>query len=116
MKKLLLLAFAFLALSVTFTSCSKDDDTPDSLVGTVWSTTFTYEYEGETYTNTITVSFKTATEYEMTYFDNNQIETGTYVYVKPKVTLDGIVEGTVKGNTMTVTLIQGVSQTFTRKK
>jgi hypothetical protein len=123
MKKLLLLAFAFLALSVTFTSCSKDDDTPDSLVGTAWFLSVTV---GEV-TSTTTLNFTTATEFTSTASfsdsdeDEDEVETGTYVYAKPKVTLtfasDDIEEpvvGTVNGNKMTFT-DQETTITFTKK-
>ncbi|MDR2651460.1 MAG: hypothetical protein LBC68_03985 [Prevotellaceae bacterium] len=116
MKKLLLLTFAVLALSLTFTSCSKDDETPetpDSLVGTEWTSTGTY---------TNTLKFTTETEVTSTYSDDDKVDNGTYEYEKPNVTItyldedEGIsievtLEGVVNGNKMMCGAV-----TYTRKK
>ncbi|MDR1348588.1 MAG: hypothetical protein LBJ63_09225 [Prevotellaceae bacterium] len=120
MKKLLLFTFALLALNLTFTSCSKDDDvdTPDSLVGTAWVVTLDDEDDGP---YTMTLSFTTATDLVITYSNDDEPDNGTYVYEKPEVMITSIgngieisFSGTVNGNKMTLTFA-GVSITLTRK-
>jgi hypothetical protein len=115
MKKFLFLTVALLALNLTFTSCSKDDDNaPDSLTGTAWSLTV------DDYSTIL--SFISATECTFTYSDDDEVDNATYVYEKPKVTItdpdEGSIVGTVNGNKITFTREVdgvGVSVSFTRK-
>jgi hypothetical protein len=115
MKKLFCLAItALLAMSFTFTSCSKDDDevaTPDSLEGTIWM-----------YSNgdrSLTLNFETFITVKMSIVNptsGNTTSTGMYNYSKPDFTItfsDGEVSGTVNGNKMTLYLDNDI--TLTRK-
>jgi hypothetical protein len=123
MKKLLLLAFALMALSITFTSCSDDDEkTPDSLVGTSWAAKIQSSMGGLTISLDVTIKFTTETAFTqtsvLTGFDP-EIETGTYTYAKPNITLlyegdDDALTGTIDGNKMT--FVEGTqSVVFTKK-
>jgi hypothetical protein len=100
MKKLLFFAFALMALTITFTSCSDDDEkTPDSLVGTTWVLTLLDE--------TTTFSFTTSTAFTISYSDEDDVDAGTYSYSKPNITINILggspLTGTVDGNKMTFT-------------
>ncbi|MDR1983610.1 MAG: hypothetical protein LBQ28_02150 [Prevotellaceae bacterium] len=114
MKKVFYLAIAaLLAMSFTFTSCSKDDEvtTPDSLTGTSWG----ISAGGES----VTLTFSTQSLFTFAYSgsEGEEIFGGTYVYSKPKVTLsDGEDEiyGTVDGNKLTLDFF-GDELVLTRK-
>lgn len=102
MKKLLLMLVAVCSMALTFSSCKKDkDDAPDSMNGTEWA------YVDSEYPDfSVTLKFAEKT-YTMTVVDGETYERGgTYVYAKPKVTVDPNsqyqIEGIVNGNTITV--------------
>jgi hypothetical protein len=102
MKKVFSVAItALLAMSLMFTSCSKEDEKEDTLDGTSWS------FAAEDLE--IGLSF-TKSRFTMTFDIEGESETidGTYTYSKPKVTLvagEGVeLEGTVDGNKLRVDL------------
>jgi hypothetical protein len=110
MKKLFYLAVAaLLAMNVTLTSCSKDDDNdsgaPDSLAGTTW----VFTAGG----NSLTISF-TELLYELTMAGpdvENLSGMGFYTYTKPNVVLKlGVgdeaeeIRGVVNGDKLSLTL------------
>jgi hypothetical protein len=123
MKKLFYLAVvALLAMNVTLTSCSKDDDdeiaTPDSLSETTWSVS-----AGG---NSMTLYFINTFTYEVTLVGSIWEEAegkfmGFYSYEKPDITLtlfggeDKIeLYGTVNGNKMTL-IFEGDELILVRK-
>jgi hypothetical protein len=120
MKKVFSLAIAaLLAMSFTFTSCSKDDDdivTPDSLSETTWAVRL-----GD---NSLTLSFRTEILYELSTSgpDLGDLEgMGFYTYSKPNLTLTlgmgdsaETIHGVVNGDKLKLT-IEGEEITLTKK-
>jgi hypothetical protein len=114
MKKLFCLAIvALLAVSFTFTSCSKDDDDLDSLEGTTWSLSSSG--------TSMILSFKTAKLYKLEISipgDEDISGTGPYTYSKPNVTLyddaGDEMQGTVNGNKLTLD-IGGIGLILTKE-
>jgi hypothetical protein len=116
MKKLFYLAVAaLLAMNVTFTSCSKDDDdptTPDSLSGTVWGLSAG--------SNSVTISFTSGMMYELSISGPDLDDfsgVGLYSYSKPDLILydgDDQIHGTVNGNKLTLS-VEGEEIILTKK-
>jgi hypothetical protein len=114
MKKVFCMAIvALLAMSFTFTSCSKDEDGSDSLEGTRWSMSSSG--------NSIVLSFETAKLYKLEIYGPDVDDVagiGTYTYSKPDVTLyddeGDELYGTVNGNTLTL-IIEGTGLILTKK-
>jgi hypothetical protein len=116
MKKLFYLAVAaLLAMNVTFTSCSKDDDdpiTPDSLSGTVWGFSAG--------SNSLTISFTSGMLYELSMSGPDVDDLsgmGLYTYSKPNLVLydgDDEIHGTVNGDKLTL-VVEGVEVVLTKK-
>ena len=112
-----------LALSVSFSSCNRDDDNP--LVGTTWVNEWiedenfyertTLQFTGET-RGTITSSWRFGNE------SGNQSDSFTYSYDNSNINLTlregGVtmtISGVVRGSTMTFDLFEGETWVFTRQ-
>lgn len=122
MKKHLVMLMAVAA--VVPTSCSKDEEKTNDLVGTSWAAS----ESSSNYSWSETISFTSATSFTYLYQENDRGETseikasGSYTYDAPKLvgkaTLQGIsatLEETISGNTLTVTMDGKPYEIYTKK-
>ncbi|MDR0331914.1 MAG: hypothetical protein LBI15_00450 [Dysgonamonadaceae bacterium] len=112
--KFIFVLATIVALCVSFSSCSKDDN---SLVGTTWV------WEDEEYDETVTIKFTTKTAGTLTeeWGSGADVTSFTYKFNDPTVSItlsdDGItvsISGTVRGSTMTLRAF-GEESVFTKQ-